>query len=216
MTVAAITYSRLRASDPDRWRATAMAWRHCAGLAEQWATALRETAARVAAAWTGTAASAAAARLDRLRRRALLVRLVCWAAEQALSQFAAALGRARDLLAGGRAIAARAGLTIDDTGTVVVPTRRSDPAAPLWSAFDAAGIDQAAREAAAEIGAALEIAATADEVTARRLIELCGGLTAPPAPAGPQREGVPAAYRDLANRIRQADGGDADARLTRR
>jgi hypothetical protein len=169
VTPAAVTYARLRAADPERWRATASAWRGCAGLAEAWAARLRQIATRVAVNWTGTAASAAAARLDRLRRALLLVRARCWAASQALSQFAAALADARALLDRGRATAAQAGLTVDDSGTVVVPARPPDPGALFRSAYEIAPIIEAADRAAAEIGAALRIAAEADEVTARRL-----------------------------------------------
>jgi len=234
----AVTYARLRATDPARWRASATAWRGYAELAEQCASMLRRIAARIGAVWSGTAARAAAARLERLRGIALLIRVVCWAAERAEVEFATALGRARDLLAQGRRTAARAGLSIDDDGRVVAPGRRPDPARPLWSAFEAAPVEQAARRATREIAAALETAAEADEATARRLAELCRD----PAPAPPGRplprpgasaaevgawwerltpaqhrwlaatepawlsasEGVPPAYRALADELRQA------------
>jgi hypothetical protein len=184
MTPPAITYARLRATDPERWRETAAAWRRFAGMAEQWAGELQRIARRIAIAWTGAAAHAAAARVERLHRGLQSIRVLCWAAEEALTDFAAALRKACELLAGGRAAAARAGFTVDDAGRVVVPPGPVSPSSPLWSEFDRAGIEQAARHAQEEITAAIEVAAEADAITSRRLAELRVDA-APAPPRGP-------------------------------
>ncbi|WIM97174.1 alpha/beta hydrolase [Actinoplanes oblitus] len=218
MTVAVrVTYTRLRATDPARWSATALAWRHWAALIGVLCGEFGPLLARVRAAWSGAAADAAAARLGALRRRLVLLRLLCWRADQALSEFAAALTRARALLDRARATAHATGLTIDDAGRV------------------------APGPAAAELATALRVAGDADESAAARLAELA---VAPAAPTGSARpdctatpaqvarwwaglspaermwllaaepgavaglDGVPVADRDLANRLLLADRRD--------
>lgn len=205
-------YGRLRATDPAHWRAAASSWRSWAAKAGSWSAQLRAHAARLAAGWAGAAARAALAGAERLRRRLDLFRVACWQADQALSEFAAALSRARALLttAGGP------GLVIDETGTVL------GPAGPALTAATTA------------LGSALAVAGAADGVAAGRLAGLddlstepvtgpipsCGaspaevrhwweGLT--PAQrrwlvaTGPEwiapLDGIPAAERDLANRL---------------
>ncbi|BCJ52317.1 hypothetical protein Asp14428_37920 [Actinoplanes sp. NBRC 14428] len=84
----------LRATDPARWLEAASAWRFWAVAAGSWAADVRSCAARLRSVWTGSAAEALAARLGRLVRRLDLFRLGCWAADQALSEFAASLTRA--------------------------------------------------------------------------------------------------------------------------
>ena len=166
--MSAVVYARLRATDPARWRSAAADWSVCAGLAEQWAGRLRALAARVKTVWSGTAARAAAARLDRLRRTALALQVLCRGVQRALTEFATALGRAGERLTHGRLLAAEAGLNVDIAGTVIVPAMPV-AGAPLWSAFRTAGLRHAATRAAAEISAALSTAAEADEITTRRL-----------------------------------------------
>ncbi|MGA5301312.1 alpha/beta hydrolase [Nucisporomicrobium flavum] len=56
---------------------------------------LRTCAAGLRTAWRGAAADALAARIGGLLRRLDLFRLGCWAADQALSEFAAAIARAK-------------------------------------------------------------------------------------------------------------------------
>jgi hypothetical protein len=90
--------ARLRSADPARWRAVAVAWRTCAERAGRWSAEFAVAAARLAAAWSGAAATAAAARLTALRRAVDLFRLRCWAIDQIISEFAAALTRAAALL----------------------------------------------------------------------------------------------------------------------
>ncbi|GAA4597416.1 hypothetical protein BJY16_002348 [Actinoplanes octamycinicus] len=219
MTVlpARVTYTRLRATDPARWSAAALAWRRWAALLGVLAGEFGPLAAKVRAAWSGAAAEAAAARLGTVRRRLVLVRLLCWRADQILSEFAAALTRARALLDRARATARATGLTIDDAGRV------------------------APGPAAAELATALHVAGTADQGAAARLAELA---VTPAAPDGPDRpdctatparvrqwwaglspaqrmwllatepgavaglDGVPVADRDLANRLLLADRRD--------
>ena len=232
------TYARLRATDPARWSSAALAWRRWAAAAGQWAAEVAGHIARLVTVWSGAAATAAATHLTGLRRSLDLFRLICWEADQTLSEFAAALVRARTLLARAVESAKRAGLIIDDRGTVVSRRRAADLAAPLQAAYQAAGDRAAVERVAGELSAALSIAATADSVASGRL----GALVTqdpdgPPPPAAPlppptaspaevrrwwdgltpeqrrwlaitqaawlgARDGVPAAYRDLANRLR--------------
>ncbi|MEV6601210.1 alpha/beta hydrolase [Actinoplanes sp. NPDC051346] len=85
----------LRATDPGHWAAAACAWRSLASAAGRWAAEVRHCATTVRTVWRGAAAEAVSARLARLQRLLDLFRLGCWAADQALSEFAAALIRAR-------------------------------------------------------------------------------------------------------------------------
>ena len=203
------TYARLRVTDPARWRAAAVGWRSWAATAGRWSTELRAYAARLATAWSGAAATAALAGADKLRRRLDLFRVACWQADQTLSEFAAALARARTLLA----TAVRSGLLIDDTGTVRGPA----DGPPLTA-----------------LSSALTVAADADAAAAGRLVGLAnlsadpvvGALPSCTASPGEIRrwwdgltpaqrrwvvatnpawiaplDGVPAADRDAANRL---------------
>ncbi|RZU52001.1 alpha/beta hydrolase family protein [Krasilnikovia cinnamomea] len=230
-------FARLRATDPARWVDASHGWRSRAGAAGLWSAELQQHGARLASRWTGAAALAALARLTRLRRGLEVFRLACYRADQALSEFAGALTRARALLATALAAARRAGTSFDDEGNL-----RDGPTAQA-----------AATEAATALAAALSLATTADGVAARRLAELSaaigplidarsgrtgeGWLAAPPPSAGAsppsctaspaevrawwealtpaQRlwsaatepsaiatlDGLPAADRDLANRL---------------
>jgi hypothetical protein len=207
-----VSCPQLRATDPGRWREAANAWRAWAATAGRWAAELRAHAARLPSIWTGSAADAATAHLAVLIRRCTLFRFGCWVADQALSEFAAALSRARSLLA-----SAPAGITVADDGTV-----SGRPAT-------------AVQDTAAAVTTALTIAAQADSATASRLGELPGSGTAtpptvdpPPCTAPPaevrrwwqalapaqrrwllatepgllgSRDGIPADIRDLANRL---------------
>ncbi|BCJ44345.1 hypothetical protein GCM10010168_11580 [Actinoplanes ianthinogenes] len=223
---ARVTYTRLRATDPARWSATALAWRRWAALLGVLCGEFGPLAAKVRAAWSGTAAEAAATRLGRLRHRLVLVRLLCWRADQILSEFAAALARARALLDRARATARAGGLTIDDTGRVT-PGRA--PQLP------------AAEQATAELATALRVAGSADRSATARLAELAVTPIPPPGPDRPDctatpaqvhrwwaglspaermsllatepgavagLDGVPVADRDLANRLLLADRRD--------
>ncbi|WP_030436551.1 alpha/beta hydrolase [Actinoplanes subtropicus] len=114
--MSAAVYARLRVADPARWRGIARAWRRWATLAGRLADRLHADLVRLGTAWSGAAASAAVARLTTLRRGLTVVRLLCWQADQTASEFAAALDRAKRLLARALAAAHRAGLTIDDEG----------------------------------------------------------------------------------------------------
>ncbi|WP_328465050.1 alpha/beta hydrolase family protein [Actinoplanes sp. NBC_00393] len=206
-------YARLRITDPARWRAAALAWRRWAAIAGAFCAEFGPAAARLREVWSGPAADAAVARLGGFRRRMVLFRLFCWRADQALSEFAAALGRARTLLDRARSRAQQAGLRIDENGTVH---------------------GSGGESVAADLAAAISVAAQADDAAALRLARLTGdadplaepvrpsctatpaevrrwwaGLTAaernwvlacePGSIAG--TDGIPAADRDLANRL---------------
>jgi hypothetical protein len=167
---AAVTYAKLRATDPARWWATALAWRRWAALAGALCSEFGPLVNRLRASWRGSAAEAAVARLGALNRRLGFFRVLCWRADQALSEFAAALGRARALLDRARAAAGRSGLSIDDDGTV-----HGRPTAP-----------DAMRSVAADLHAALTVAAQADATAAARLGPLAD------VPAAPVAESFPA------------------------
>ena len=228
MTEVSITYARLRATDPDRWLAVAAAWRQHAATAGRWAAQIAARIGRITAAWTGAAAEAATAHLEKLRRVAVQIQLHCWSADQALSEWAGALKRARALLSRGVAIASRAGLRVDDDGRV------TPPVAPWFG------------QAMAPIQDALRLAGAADAEATARLAELADSLMGdlgaapppvPPPPAAPAqvaawwagltpaqrfwliatepdlvggRDGLPAAARDLANRLLVGDRIDLD------
>lgn len=209
MTAEAV-YLRLRATDPRHWHALAAAWRQWATLAGHLAAELPPLLARFAAAWSGTAARAAADRLGRLRRGLAVFRVLCWQADQAISEFASALDRARALLSRASAAAARGGLAIADDGSV-----RGGPSAAV----------------SPDLSASLAVAARADEAATARLRaapDRSPTLERPACTAGPaevrrwwaglgvgeQRrllatepgwlaplDGIPAADRDVANRL---------------
>ncbi|MFF5080191.1 alpha/beta hydrolase [Actinoplanes sp. NPDC000266] len=108
-----VVHARLRVTDPGRWRALALSWRRWADLAGRLAAELAARLVALGRSWTGAASAAATHRLEGLRRRLVLFRLHCWRADQIVSEFAAALERARRLLsraspADGDAVAASA------------------------------------------------------------------------------------------------------------
>ena len=84
--MSAAVYARLRVADPARWRAIARAWGRWATLAGRLADRLAADLVRLGAAWSGAAASTAAARLTTLRRGLTVVRLLCWRADQTASE----------------------------------------------------------------------------------------------------------------------------------
>lgn len=246
--MADLTYGRLQATDPGRWVAAAVAWRAWAAMAGHWAAEFAPHLARLRAAWSGSAAAAAAARLTTLRQRLTAFRLMCWEVDQALSEFAAALARAKALLAGAFAAARAAGLAIDGTGAVTGTGWTIKTAGGTGSAAgrhgDGATVEGAGAgdRAVTALAAALELAAKADAAASARLSEIAAGspTEVPPAPTGPlppctatpaevrrwwdsltpeQRrwliatqpgwlgplDGVPAGFRDLANRLQLDD-----------
>lgn len=146
MNAAAITYSRLRVTDPARWVAAALAWRRWATLAGTLCADLGPLLTRIRTSWAGSAAEAAMSRLRALGRRLTYFRVFCWRADQALSEFAGAITRARALLDQARAAAAGAGLVIDDSGVVRVI------AAPVGAASPATGSGSAVTRSAPASG----------------------------------------------------------------
>lgn len=173
MTTEAV-YLRLRATDPSRWHAVAAAWRRWATLAGHLAAEVPPLLVRFAAAWSGAAARAAADRLTRLRRGLVVFRVLCWQADQAVSEFAAALDRARVLLSRAIAAATRGGLVIQDDGSV-----RGGPAATVTP----------------DLSAALSIADRADAAAAARLAAVVHDPARPPGPERPACTASPAEVR---------------------
>jgi hypothetical protein len=146
-----------------------------------------------------------------LQRVLALFRVLCWQADQALSEFAAALERARALLARALATATRSGLTVDDEGTVRGgPSRPPDPGEPgagraspvpegsastsqtavnrasagLATPGGAAGGHGTADLVSGDLAAALAVAANADAAATARLEALSSAAAsgAPPPP----------------------------------
>jgi Alpha/beta hydrolase len=170
------TYARLRMTDAGRWQAAASAWRGWAGQGGRWAEPLAPLVARLTKAWSGAAAAAALARVARWQRVLDLFRMLCWEVDQALSEFGAALGRARALLRRALTTATQAGLAVDDNGGV-----------SMRKAAHSGGTDEVAatKRATADLTAALSLAATADAAAADRLTEVAGmaATSPPPRPA---------------------------------
>ncbi|GIF12325.1 alpha/beta hydrolase [Actinoplanes teichomyceticus] len=234
MTVAAlpaparVTYARLRATDPAHWSAAALAWRRWAALAGVLCGEFGPLAGKLRAAWSGAAADAATARLGVLRRRLVLFRLLCWRADQVLSEFAAALARARALLDRARVTARAAGVAIDDSGSVPAGAAATELAAALRVAATADGSAAARLAGLAVVPAAPATTFRPDcTATPAQVRRWWAGLSPaermwllgnePTAVAG--LDGVPVADRDLANRLLLADrrdrllrhGGEKDA-----
>ncbi|HWS38204.1 MAG TPA: alpha/beta hydrolase [Actinoplanes sp.] len=207
MTTAAITYSRLRVTDPARWLAAALAWRRWATVAGGLGTDLGPLLSRLRDSWAGSAAEAAAARLVELGRRLTYFQVFCWRADQALSEFAASITRARTLLDQARTAAAGAGLVIDDSGVVRAATAQTGPASGTAQAGRASGTgragpasgaggDPAAVQAvAAVLASALEVAATADASAAARLVALADVPEVPAVSSFPGCDADPAEVR---------------------
>jgi len=115
---------KLDATDPRLWRDAALDWQRWAAAAGRWAAELRSCAAGLRAVWTGAAADALATRIGALVLRLQLFRLDCWAADQALDEFAAAISRAKP---GGDIAAATAA---DDTAARLLHSLFSTDARP--------------------------------------------------------------------------------------
>jgi len=200
-----VTYARLRATDPGRWRAAAFAWRAWAALAGHWSAEFGPHLARLTSAWFGAAATAAATRLATLRRGLILFRLMCWEVDQALSEFAAALGRAKTLLA--RAVGAI------PSASAVADAARVDQALGVAAAADTAAAGRLAEVTAAAVAPEVPPApgsplppCTATPAQVRRWWDALTPeqrrwlVATQPGWLGPL-DGVPVGFRDLANRL---------------
>lgn len=226
-----VTYARLLVADPARWRLAAAAWRALAAWTAERSTEITLHASRLRTVWSGAAAKAAAGRLDALRRCLSLARLGCWEADQVLCEFAGALARARALLTAALSRAARAGLVVDAGGGVRggAPLSPDGHEAAVRTTVAALGtaLAVAARADATAAGRLAELAAVAVAsfgvdpagTTGRVMLPRCGAtpeevrrwwdaLTAAERrwvtaaePATGALDGVPAAFRDLANRV---------------
>jgi hypothetical protein len=192
MSRSAVSRPQLRATDPQLWRETATAWRDWAATTGQWAAELRAHAERLRPIWSGSAADAATARLAVLIRRLSLFRLGCWVADQALSEFAAALDRARSMVA-----SAPAGG--QDTAVALVTAGQADAAA-------ASRLDELSVSGTAVPPSIDPPSCTTSPAEVRRWWEALDPaqrrwlLATEPGRLGPL-DGVPAGARDLANRL---------------
>lgn len=237
-----VTYEHLWRASPPSWAAAgAEAGRLARDTVGGTALASSQLAT-LRAAWSGTAAQAAAGRLGTVRDRLEAYSALLVALDQTLAAHAARLGEAKARLSASVTAAAGARVTVDRDGRVDLDRAGEKPDA---------GDVAVARRTAAGIDAALALAAEADARTARRLADLAAWCE--PAPAEPptrvpepkddptavrawwagltepQRrwlilhrpdligslDGVPAAARDQANRLllaRLPDGDLADLR----
>ncbi|MEU4220077.1 alpha/beta hydrolase [Actinoplanes sp. NPDC026623] len=196
----AASQARLRATEPASWRDAAQAWRSWAAAAGRWAADLRAHAARISAVWTGSAADAVTTHLGGLIRRLNLFRLGCWAADQALSEFAAELARARAMPTG----SAHAGAP---GGVVTGQSAQGAPAAlRLAAEADAATARRLAAIGYEERSAVDSLPCTATPAEVRRWWRALspeqqrGLLASEPGRIG-ALDGIPASDRDLANRL---------------
>ncbi|SNY51870.1 alpha/beta hydrolase [Paractinoplanes atraurantiacus] len=245
-----VVHARLRVTDPGRWRALALSWRRWADLAGRLAAELTARLVALGRSWTGAAATAATRRLAGLQRRLVLFRLHCWRADQIVSEFAAALERARRLLsraspADGGAAASTAAMGGAGTGGAGTGGAGGAGAGGVGGAgAGGAGVGGTGAGGAAdgplisgELAAAISVAARADAQAAGALSRLTDGLQTSAAPPGAARpdctaspaevrgwwaalppaqrqwllvtepgvlaglDGVPAADRDVANRL---------------
>jgi hypothetical protein len=121
-TGVASDFGRLLQARPEAWAAAAGAWRRLAGWTGHRDREFAPLRARLQATWSGSAADAAGVRVRGLQRAVRLTRLSCWTADQALSEFAADLARARAVLDVALAAARRHGLTVTPDGQVHPPT----------------------------------------------------------------------------------------------
>jgi hypothetical protein len=187
-------YQRLWAADPGAWRVAGAAWRAVLELVDRRRAQLRAAGARLVAGWSGPAGRAADARLAGPPAVLTGGRPAFIEIDQVLAEFAAAVTRARALLAAAVEAADAAGVLVDRHGRV----SRAPAAAP---AAGDAGPDagHSVRAVAARIAAALALAETADRTAAGRLTALATaagvGWTAHPGPAGRPDGGEPAAVR---------------------
>lgn len=225
---AVVTYAQLWRASPPRWSAAAAAWRSVATLSAERSAELGAHASALDRFWSGPAARSARACLSRLAARLDATRPGWWSVDQALSRYAVELVRAKAMLAGAVEDAQRAGLTVDADGVVrpgpgpldaardrAVPDAAARIGAALTVAADADR--QTARQLAdlaAAAGAGWPMSpprdrppGDAEPATVRRWWT---GLTDEqrrwlvvhePALVG-RLDGVPAAARDQANRLR--------------
>jgi hypothetical protein len=183
----------LQATDPAQWQAAAMGWRRWAAAAGYWASRIQSCAARLRSLWTGASAEATVAALSAIVLRLTLLRLGCWAADQALSEFAATLARAR------RTADEPAAVTADRTHADTLRALFADAPAPTPATLSCTASTPEIRAWWQEL-----TAAERDVLTATHPAWL-GSL-----------DGIPAAARDKANRLLLDDAripGDVAARL---
>ncbi|MFI5935678.1 alpha/beta hydrolase [Actinoplanes sp. NPDC051494] len=181
----------LQQTDPAHWRELALAWRGWAAIAGRWVAEIKECSAALRDIWVGRCAEAATAALGRIVLRLTLFRLGCWAADQALSEFAAALTRAKhadDPMAAQTVDATTAGLLDDLFVSTATPPAVDQPSC------------------------------TASATEVRRWWERLGpaqrdqALATHPGRLG-SLDGIPAAARDRANRLLLDEEGQLAARL---
>ncbi len=179
-------YLRVAGADVGRWRSAAAAWRALAGAGGVRAVELAREGGRLPAVWSGVAAGAALGRLRAAGQLVDLGRTAWWAADQALSEFAAELARSRRLLHDAVAAARRAGAVVGPGGLVT--------AGPAVAPAARAGVVAAG---AAGIEAAVAVAVRADAAAAARLTSVADGLRlrAPAAARTPPCGTAPAAVR---------------------
>ncbi|SCL19698.1 Alpha/beta hydrolase [Micromonospora nigra] len=222
---AGIGYRQLWAADPGDWRAAGRAWGALTGLAQRRRSSLDRQAGTLRTAWAGGAASAADHRLGGLGRELTALAPAMIEAEQTLAEFARRVQTARARLDAAVASAQVSGVRVDRDGRVSAgPAPAPGPvvagvARALRDALDLAGT--ADREAAARLAALSEAAHTGwvdppppdrpwPGASPAAVRAWWSGLTAAErrwlVTYEPERvgglDGIPAAARDQANRLR--------------
>ncbi|GIF72925.1 alpha/beta hydrolase [Asanoa siamensis] len=165
-----VTYAQLWQADPGAWRAAGAAWSRLADAVGQRAAALGAVAGRVTDGWQGAAGSAAGDHVRRLRAPLDAARSAFVETDQVLSGLAAALVRARGMLAAAVSSAGPAHVEIDRSG-------RTAPDVTV-TGIDRAAALRAADRVGAGIADALHAASAADRAAATHLDRLAAAAAA--------------------------------------
>ena len=185
-----IEYAQLWSADPTAWRSAGAAWLDLASMAGQRAAEVSEAAVVLRSGWSGAAARAAEGRLAALRAGIQAGRPAFVEVDQVLAAYAAELLRARAMLDAAVRSAARANVLVDRHGGVSL-----DPCVPQLGPRSGAAVPRVA----AEVRAALAVAAAADQEAACRLGELARaaamGWAGQPPPVRPAAGADPGAVR---------------------
>jgi Alpha/beta hydrolase len=236
-------YAELWRADPDAWRAAALAWRHLAAALGMRATELAAVASALRGAWSGPAADAADRRLAARGVPCEVGAAECLAVDQVLDEFAGRLARAKTALAAAVTDIGHPLVGVDADGRATVTAAGAhDPAALAAAGRTAARIRAALGLAdAADAEAAHRLANLAAAAGAGwPMLRPAGGPACGVEPAVVRAwwdgltdaerrwlvvrepvlvgglDGVPAAARDRANRIRLYAAGAPSPALSAR
>src|SRR5262245_35653071 len=125
-----VTPQTLRDAEPARIMATGVGFRVLSRRLRERADLLDDARARLAAGWSGDAATAALARCDRIGRELRAASLTALACDEALSQLGARVGAAQALLAEGQVASAVRAAQEADADAAVRLGQLAPPAPP--------------------------------------------------------------------------------------